>query len=365
MIRLPALLASAWLLAGGTLLAQPAPATVPAQAEAVAPASLVGDTSGVSITVSDLDRSVRFFTDVLDARLEARGARSGEAFERFTGLFGAVAETARLTIGAQRIELVAYRTPAGRPIPADARSHDRTFQHIAIVVADMDRAFARVRDAGVRFASSGPQTLPAWNPQAGGIRAFYFKDPDGHALELIWFPPGKGEPRWQQPGDRLFLGIDHTAIVVADTDRSLTFYRDLLGLRVAGGSENYGREQEHLNGVFGAHLRITTLRAPSGGPGVELLEYLAPSTGRDAPPDATPADLWHWSTVLRVAAPPDAARLRAARVPSVSAGPSGPGEVRPALLVRDPDGHAICLTTSPWPFEAETPPPPPLRPANP
>ena len=78
---------------------------------------------------------------------------------------------------------------------------------------------------------------------AGGIRAFYFKDPDGHPLEILWFPEGKGDPKWQQPSDRLFLGIDHTAIVVSDTAQSLRCYRDTLGLRVAGESENYGPEQ--------------------------------------------------------------------------------------------------------------------------
>src|SRR5262245_17083266 len=82
--------------------------------------------------------------------------------------------------------------------------------------------------------------------------------------------------------DRLFLGIDHTAIVVNSTEASLACYRDTLGLRVVGQSENYGPEQERLNNVFGARLRITTLRAPAG-PGVELLEYLTPRDGRPAP----------------------------------------------------------------------------------
>ena len=76
--------------------------------------------------------------------------------------------------------------------------------------------------------------------------------------------------------DKLFLGIDHTAIVISDTDASLRFYRDVLGLQVVGESENYGPEQERLNNVFGARLRITSLRAASG-PGVEFLEYLAPA----------------------------------------------------------------------------------------
>ena len=65
---------------------------------------------------------------------------------------------------------------------------------------------------------------------------------------------------------------------------------------MAGGSENWGTEQEHLNNVFGARLRITTLRA-ARGPGVELLEYLAPTDGRPYPADARANDLLHWETI--------------------------------------------------------------------
>ena len=95
--------------------------------------------------------------------------------------------------------------------------------------------------------------------------------------------------------DKLFLGIDHTAIVISDTDASLRFYRDVLGLQVVGESENYGPEQERLNNVFGARLRITSLRAASG-PGVEFLEYLAPGDGRPYPPEEKANDLIHWQT---------------------------------------------------------------------
>src|SRR5213079_2876020 len=120
------------------------------------------------------------------------------------------------------------------------------------------------------------------------------------------------DPRWQRASgavagtpQALFLGIDHTAIGVQDTEASLRLYRDRLGLRVAGGSENYGTEQEHLNNVFGAHLRITTLRAAKG-PGIEFLQYLSPRDGRPAPPDLRANDLLHWQTRLRVR---DAARV--------------------------------------------------------
>src|SRR5204862_6644973 len=123
---------------------------------------------------------------------------------------------------------------------------------------------------------------PDWNKNAAGIQAFYFADPDGHPLEILQFPADKGPPKWHRATDRLFLGIDHTAIVVSDTEASLRFYRDRLGLKVVGGSENYGTEPEHLNNVFAARLRITTLHA-GAGPGIELLESLSPRGGRPAP----------------------------------------------------------------------------------
>jgi catechol 2,3-dioxygenase-like lactoylglutathione lyase family enzyme len=195
----------------------------------------------------------------------------------------------------------------------------------------------------VEHVSSGPQTLPSWNKQAAGIRAFYFADPDGHTLEIIHFPRGKGDARWQAPlrCSRTpaelceFLGIDHTAITVDDTDASLALYRDRLGLRVAGSSENYGSEQEHLNGVFGARLRITALRADAG-PGIELLEYLAPRGGRPAPLDARANDLSHWQIDVESSQP--AAVSKAVSEGGgrlISQGESG------EVLVRDRDGHAL------------------------
>ena len=228
-------------------------------------------------------------------------------------------------------------------MPADSRSNDRWFQHVAIVVADIDRAYAWLRAHRVEHASSGPQRLPAWNPNAGGIAAFYFKDPDGHVLEVIQFPAGKGLAKWRRPArdTALFLGIDHTAIVVRDTPASLAFYRDLMGLAVAGESENYGTEQERLNNVFGARLRITGLRGGQG-PGIELLEYLAPRDGRPYPADARANDLVHWQTDLAVAEVDAAAERLARDVRWVSPGPVRLEEGN-MILIRDPDGHALRL----------------------
>jgi catechol 2,3-dioxygenase-like lactoylglutathione lyase family enzyme len=309
-----------------------------------APAPLVRAVGCVALTVSDADRSLNFYSSVLGFTKVAEVEQTGESVEQLAGVFGARTRTLRVQLGRECLDLTEYLAPRGRAVPEDSRSNDRWFQHVAIVVSDMDRAYAVLRRARVEHASTGPQRLPDWNPNAGGIRAFYFRDPDRHVLEVLQFPPGKGDARWQD-ASRLFLGIDHTAIVVGDTEASLRFYRDALGLRAAGASENWGTEQEHLNNVFGARLHITTLRG-GFGPGVELLEYLAPRDGRPFPADEHSNDLIHWQTTLYTADPAAAASaLRAARAALVSPGTVSLSDARlgysRALLARDPDGHVM------------------------
>jgi len=206
----------------------------------------------------------------------------------------------------------------------------------------MDAAYQRLRNHGVAHASTAPQRLPDWNPNAGGIEAFYFRDPDGHFLEVLHFPPGKGEAKWHST-DQLFLGIDHTAIVVGDTPTSLRFYRDTLGLRVAGESTNYGPEQERLNNVFGARLHITALRA-ARGPGIEFLEYLSPRNGRPAA-GIQPNDLAHWETTVTTGDEDRAleqfVKQRVLLVSPAIAVLGAPLGFSRGLLVQDPDGHSI------------------------
>jgi catechol 2,3-dioxygenase-like lactoylglutathione lyase family enzyme len=306
---------------------------------------IVKSVEAVGMTVSDMDRSVEFFSKVLSFEKISDVEVAGTEYERLQGVFGARMRIVRMKLGSELVELTEYLAPQGRPIPADSRSNDHWFQHIAIVVSDMDKAYEHLRNHKVRHASTGPQRIPDWNKAAAGIRAFYFKDPDGHNLEIIYFPPGKGDPRWQKNTGKLFLGIDHTAMVVSDTTRGLKFYRDVLGLSLAGESENYGIEQERLNNVFGARLRISGLKA-SSGPGIEFLEYLAPRDGRPAPLDLRANDIAHWATTLGTpSAEGWSAKIRGAKGKLVS-----PGVVevldkalgfKRGFLVRDPDGHAL------------------------
>jgi catechol 2,3-dioxygenase-like lactoylglutathione lyase family enzyme len=307
--------------------------------------ALVEGVDAIGITVSDMDRAVNFYSNVLTFEKLSDKEVTGEDYEHLEGVFGLRMRVVRMRLGDEFIELIEFLAPKGRPIPVDSRSNDRWFQHIAIIVSDMDKAYGWLRQNKVEHASSGPQRLPDWNENAAGISAFYFKDPDQHPVEVLQFPADKGAAKWHRPTDKLFLGIDHTAIVVENTDASIAFYRDYLEMNVAGESENYGTEQEHLNNVFGAHLRITALRGLSG-PGIELLEYLTPRDGRPFPSDERASDVVHRQTVLLTrGAESVAQRLRSQSVNFVSSGvianQTGQLGFSKALLVRDPDGHAV------------------------
>lgn len=313
-------------------------------------AQTVAAVDAIGMTVSDMDKAVQFYSEVLTFQQVSDVEVWGDQYEHLQGVFGLRMRVVRMTLGDEAIELTEYLTPQGKPYPIDTKSNDHWFQHIAIVVSDMDKAYEHLRTHKVQHASTGPQTIPAWNKGAAGIKAFYFRDPDGHFLEVIYFPSGKGDQKWQSAKNKLFLGIDHTAIVVARAEQSLKFYRDALGLRVAGESENYGPEQERLNNVFGARLRISGLRAASG-PGIEFLEYLAPRDGRRAPMDMKANDIAHWQTKLVVRNVNDAwTTLTQQNINFVSSGPVAIPDTQMGftngLLVRDPDGHGMLLIDS-------------------
>jgi hypothetical protein len=106
-----------------------------------------------------------------------------------------------------------------------------------------------------------------------------------------------------------------------------------------GESENYGSEQEHLNNVFGAHLRITSLRA-AAGPGIEFLEYLAPRDGRPYPLVEEANDILHWQTKFLGTSTAQAEQdLRKFRSPFISTRVE-----QGSFVVRDPDGHAVQIS---------------------
>ena len=310
-------------------------------------AAQVKQVVAVGITVSDMERSVKFYSSVLGFKKISDQELYGQQYEQLQGLFGLRMRVVRMQLGDEYIELTDYLTSGGRSIPENAMSNDLIFQHIAIVVSDMDKAYATLRKKMVMQVSTAPQTIPKTNVVAAGVKAFYFRDPDMHNLELIYFPKDKGQAKWHRIKGNLFMGIDHTAIAVRNTDSSLHFYENLLGIMRKGDSWNMGTEQAHLNFVEGASLHITGLRA-AAGPGIEFLEYLQPGPGKPYPPDSRTDDIWHWQTIL-LADDADALynKIKDKGYSFISKGlvqlKTNKGKTTKAFIVRDADGHAMLV----------------------
>jgi catechol 2,3-dioxygenase-like lactoylglutathione lyase family enzyme len=337
---------SAFVLLGLSLFTSyPLPLTCAAEPQVV-----VQSVASIGFTVSDMDRSVAFYRDVLTFKPVSDVEVDGPEYDRFYGVFGVRARIVRMQLGEQQIELTQFISPPDyRPIPVPSYSHDLWFQHFAIVVRDMEAAWERLRAHHVRQISSRPQTIPASNVPAAGIKAIKFRDPDGHNLELLWFPEDKGNAIWKKGGSDLFLGIDHAALTVRSTENSAKFYRDLLGMTVAGGTLNMGTTQQYLDGLPGARTRVTGLMAKMGAPGLEFLEYELPTAGRPFPADTHPTDLWHWQTTLVVADVEAAAAAFQGTARFLSDGVvTFPGRslgFAKGVLVRDPDGHALAIVS--------------------
>src|SRR5271165_1433011 len=135
----------------------------------------------ILVTVSDLDRAEGFYRDGLGFETVGRAEIAGDGFAHLVGLRDGRATTLTMRLGQEEVTFVKYGAP-GKPYPADSRSPDRWFQHFAIVVSDMDKAYAQLQRVGFTpISNAGPVTLP---PANGFVRAFKFRDPDGHPLEL-------------------------------------------------------------------------------------------------------------------------------------------------------------------------------------
>lgn len=178
-----------------------------------------------------------------------------------------------LRLGEQRLDLDSFENP-GHPYPTGATNADLNFQHLALVTDDASAAWVRAAALGATPISiDGPVTLPT---SAGGVTAVKFRDPEGHPLELLQFPPQKLS-RWRGAG---IIGIDHSAISVSDVGASRRFYEGL-GLAAQGATINHGATQVALDGLAGVEVDVVPMLARREIPHLELLAYRKP-VGRAA-----------------------------------------------------------------------------------
>jgi catechol 2,3-dioxygenase-like lactoylglutathione lyase family enzyme len=222
------------------------------------------------LTTRNLKRLAAFYEDL--GFMVSRHERIPEQEIALLGLTGGGTRLA-LRLGNACVTLDCF-DEAGREYPADASAADLCFQHFALVTSDAAAAWERAMRSGAKAISKhGPVTLPV---AAGGVTAAKFRDPDGHPLEFLQFPPGAGK-QWHGDG---ILGIDHSAISVSDAAVSKRFY-GALGLSVEDPTLNQGDTQAALDGLLSPLVQVMPMMPPQARPHLELLAYRIP-VGRPA-----------------------------------------------------------------------------------
>jgi catechol 2,3-dioxygenase-like lactoylglutathione lyase family enzyme len=145
----------------------------------------VGPAYHTGFTVSDIERSVAFYRDVLGMRLVRRQTGTAPYLAKVTGFEGVRLEIALLqpADGGSMLELLQY---VSHPAPATDRATNRPGNaHLCFKVDDLRTACAELRRQGVTLVSE-PTEITA-GAHAGGW-AVYFRDPDGFTLELYQGP---------------------------------------------------------------------------------------------------------------------------------------------------------------------------------
>ena len=137
------------------------------------------------ITVSNLERSLDFWQNVLGFELSHRAHQTGARVEQITGVKGAELRLAVVkTPSGHKIELLEYFAPADRT-RVELRPCDVGHVHVALTVDDLDAVLKRIAESGWRAAGE-PQTLTQ-GPNAGK-RVVYVRDPDGTTIEFMQMP---------------------------------------------------------------------------------------------------------------------------------------------------------------------------------
>ena len=138
------------------------------------------------------------------------------------------------------------------------------------------------------------------------------------------------------------IATDHTGFTVANLERSLAFWQDVLGFELSHTAHQTGELAREITGVAGAEIRLAVLKAP-GGHKIELLEYLAPSDRKHV--DLRPCDVGSVHVALLVDDLDAVLNAIAASGWKAAGKPqtlkTGPNAGKRVVYVRDPDGTTI------------------------
>ncbi len=134
----------------------------------------------VGISVSDLERSIAFYRDLLSLQVIQEVQFEGARYESILALRGAKGRIAVLRSGNFELELFEFERPAARPMDPNRPVSDRGISHFALQVEDLNGVYERLHAAGVSF-----HCPPI---DFGCAISTYLRDPDGNVIEMLQLP---------------------------------------------------------------------------------------------------------------------------------------------------------------------------------
>ena len=254
----------------------------------------------VSIGVKDLERSLPFYQEVLGFKkmlynITWKDSAMGQVIGRAVKMRSVLLEN---DVGGGAVKLVQlfadYEGHIGhkaRPIPPDRGWGDAGHLEVAVEASDIERTYSELKGKNVEFLLS-PQHW--YIPGTLEGRYFYLKDPDGVLVEVI---DGSRKEEFAEYGG--VYGLNHTAIGVTDMERSLAFYRDILGFEVLIDYKGTWPGEAVIVGES-IEQRLVMLGHPNGGARIELIENLSPVKSKPVPPEKRWGDIGVMEAALEV-----------------------------------------------------------------
>lgn len=151
-------------------------ATTPAAAESVGTVTF----RNYTISVVDLDRSIKFYTEVFGFTIDRPRVKVGQVIAKLVEQENVDAEFQWLLKDGARLQLIQYKTPATVPTPRRVAVNQQGFIQHAFEVSDIDAVLGAVKKFGGAVVEASRIT-----DKQGKTRLVFATDPDGARVEII------------------------------------------------------------------------------------------------------------------------------------------------------------------------------------
>ena len=242
----------------------------------------------VGITVNNVEENLALYRDTLQLKVESDFEVSGPAWEKVTGISGV--KFRRITLQREgvdtgKIVLLKFSSPQSRPFPLDRKQYDLGLYDFGFESADIDKTYALLIKKGYTFDSTVQPVIAQGNTVA---REASIQAPEGVRIMLVqvFYKPSAT----QKEEELITSEMEHVVIVAKDREKSVRFYRDILGLKVIFDNVLEGEQLDQIVRLSRAKLNVYLLGKENVNAGkVEIIQYLS-HEGRPLPKDTSLSD---------------------------------------------------------------------------